>query len=97
MARSASSTTAGAASKGKARALDAESHEAAAPDLSGPSAGTAAAPQVGDRTDNVARTQAGERLLKAIRDAWDDHEACTKKLKDVLKYVVSSRRSTQWQ
>lgn len=41
----------------------------------------------GDRADAVARVQAGERLLKAIRDAWDDHCACMKKLRDVLKYV----------
>lgn len=45
----------------------------------------------GDKTDAVARAQAGERLLKAIRDVWDDHCACTSTLSKVLKYVVSPR------
>lgn len=45
------------------------------------------ATQGGDRTDAVARAQAGERLLKAIRDTWEDHCACMSKLRDVLKYV----------
>ena len=44
---------------------------------------------VGDRTDAVAKTQAGERFLKAIRDTWDDHCACMSTLRDVFKYVVS--------
>lgn len=48
------------------------------------------ATQGGDRADAVARTQAGERLLKAVRDTWDDHCACMSKLRDVLKYVVSA-------
>lgn len=43
----------------------------------------------GDKTDSVAVAQAGERFLRALRDVWDDHEACVRKLKDVLKYVVS--------
>lgn len=47
------------------------------------------ATQGGDRADAVAKTQAGERFLKAVRDTWDDHCACMGKLRDVLKYVVS--------
>ncbi|UZJ52781.1 hypothetical protein CBS101457_002101 [Exobasidium rhododendri] len=43
--------------------------------------------QGGDRADAVAKTQAGERFLKAIRDTWDDHCACMSKVRDVLKYV----------
>jgi cullin 3 len=43
----------------------------------------------GDRADAIAKTQAGERFLKAIRDTWDDHCACMSKVRDVLKYVVS--------
>lgn len=52
----------------------------------GPSISTT---QSGDRTDAVAIAQANERLLKAIRDTWDDHCACMSKLRDILKYVVS--------
>jgi hypothetical protein len=26
--------------------------------------------------------------LKAVREVWDDHVACMKKLRDVLKYMV---------
>lgn len=60
-------------------------------DLSDPLANGVAmtATQGGDRADAVARTQAGERFLKAVRDTWDDHCACMGKLRDVLKYVVS--------
>lgn len=46
------------------------------------------ATQGGDRADAIAKTQAGERFLKAVRDTWDDHCACMGKLRDVLKYVV---------
>ncbi|MCO5573491.1 hypothetical protein L7F22_027262 [Adiantum nelumboides] len=46
-----------------------------------------AASQVGDRTDVVSRAQSGERLLRAIRDVWEDHCACMKRLRDVLKYL----------
>jgi len=47
------------------------------------------ATQGGDRADAVAKTQSGERFLKAVRDTWDDHCACMSKIRDVLKYVVS--------
>jgi len=43
----------------------------------------------GDGRDEIARTQAGERLLISIRDTWKDHCLCLSKLRDVLKYVVS--------
>ncbi|KDN52391.1 Cullin-domain-containing protein [Tilletiaria anomala UBC 951] len=42
---------------------------------------------VGDRTDAAARAQAGERLLKTIRDVWEDYCACTHTLSKVLNYV----------
>jgi cullin 3 len=45
--------------------------------------------QGGDRADAVAKVQAGERFLKAVRDTWDDHCACMGLVRDVLKYVVS--------
>lgn len=41
----------------------------------------------GDRTDAAARSQGAERLLKAMKEVWDDHCACMAKLRDVLKYV----------
>lgn len=42
----------------------------------------------GAATDRLARVQAGERFLKSVRDVWDGHVACMKKLRDVLKYMV---------
>lgn len=41
----------------------------------------------GDRTDAASRSQSAERLLKAMKQVWDDHCACMGKLRDVLKYV----------
>lgn len=51
--------------------------------------GVSAAQGAGDRADMVARSQAGERLLKAVSEVWQDHCACMSKLREVLKYVVS--------
>lgn len=50
-------------------------------------AATMSATQAGDRADAVARIQAGERLMTAIRDTWLDHRSCMSKLSEVLKYV----------
>ena len=93
-----------AKAKGKARAIDSdqvaalddESDPDGADSLgrdtnSGALSSISASQFGGDKTDAVARAQAGERLLKAIRDVWDDHCACTSTLSKVLKYVVSSR------
>ena len=33
---------------------------------------------------------AGERLLKALKQAWDDHNLCMNMTTDVLMYMVSS-------
>ena len=52
------------------------------------------ATQAGDRTDAVARIQAGERLMTAIRDIWLDHRGCMSTLSDILKYLVSFRLFT---
>ncbi|KAN0061283.1 hypothetical protein ACQY0O_006129 [Thecaphora frezii] len=55
--------------------------------------GEAAAPvsmsatQPGDRADAIARIQAGERLMTAIRDTWLDHRSCMSTLSDILKYA----------
>lgn len=40
--------------------------------------------------DHVQQAQEGERLLKAIRAVWDDHISSMSKLKDLLKYMVST-------
>ncbi|CBQ68511.1 related to Cullin-3 [Sporisorium reilianum SRZ2] len=89
---SSSSTTKG---KAKATAFDQDSF-ADGPDSSSNSAAAAAATaaaasmsatQAGDRADAVARIQAGERLMTAIRDTWLDHRSCMSKLSEVLKYV----------
>lgn len=50
-------------------------------------AASMSATQAGDRADAVARIQAGERLMTAIRDTWLDHRSCMSKLSEVLKYV----------
>lgn len=39
--------------------------------------------------ENVQKASEGERLLKAIRDVWDDHIGSMTKLRDLLKYMVS--------
>lgn len=84
-------------SKGKARAIDsdpssfADADTDATPAVSAASAAAASvsmsATQAGDHADAVARTQAGERLMTAIRDTWLDHRSCMSKLSEVLKYV----------
>ena len=38
--------------------------------------------------DPTSQSQQGERLLKAFRKVWDDHESSTSKLRDLLKYMV---------
>lgn len=46
----------------------------------------------GNPADRLTVIQAQERFLKAVRDVWDDHVACMKKLRDVLKYMVCPPR-----
>ncbi|KAG0150085.1 hypothetical protein CROQUDRAFT_652767 [Cronartium quercuum f. sp. fusiforme G11] len=41
----------------------------------------------GNAADRLTVIQSQERFLKAVRDVWDDHVACMKKLRDVLKYM----------
>ncbi|KAJ9474077.1 putative Cell division control protein 53 (putative) [Pseudozyma hubeiensis] len=80
-------------SKGKSRATDSDLDPFAQADTQGSSTSAAAAAasmsatQAGDRADAVARIQAGERLMTAIRDTWLDHRSCMSKLSEVLKYV----------
>lgn len=54
---------------------------------SAPASAMALGPAAGDRTDAASRSQSAERLLKAMKQVWDDHCACMGKLRDVLKYV----------
>ncbi|KAJ1034670.1 hypothetical protein NDA13_000927 [Ustilago tritici] len=81
-------------SKGKGKATDSDSDsdsdsftDGAQDGSSGSAAATMSATQAGDRADAVARIQAGERLMTAIRDTWLDHRSCMSKLSEVLKYV----------
>lgn len=77
-------------SKGKGKATDSDSFDDAQDGSSSSAAAAAAtmsATQAGDRADAVARIQAGERLMTAIRDTWLDHRSCMSKLSEVLKYV----------
>ncbi|KAI8450296.1 cullin-4A [Phakopsora pachyrhizi] len=41
----------------------------------------------GNASDRLSVIQSQERFLKAVRGVWDDHVACMKKLRDVLKYM----------
>ncbi|TFK47821.1 Cullin-domain-containing protein [Heliocybe sulcata] len=41
----------------------------------------------GRSDDPVHRSQEGERLLKALRNVWDDHISSMSKLSDILKYM----------
>ena len=40
------------------------------------------------------RRTAGERFLKAVKDAWQDHQLCMAMLADVLMYMVSQNKAT---
>ncbi|SNX85851.1 related to Cullin-3 [Melanopsichium pennsylvanicum] len=77
--------------KGRATASDLDLFQDGLDDASSSStaatAATMSATQAGDRADAVARIQAGERLMTAIRDTWLDHRSCMSKLSEVLKYV----------
>jgi cullin 3 len=43
-----------------------------------------------DTTDQAnERRAAGEKLLKAIKNAWEDHQLCMGMITDVLMYMVS--------
>ncbi|EPQ31423.1 uncharacterized protein PFL1_00758 [Pseudozyma flocculosa PF-1] len=92
---SSSSSSGPASSKGKGREApdDAASRSANSDggdhDV-GAQASTAvsmSATQPGDRADAIARIQAGERLMTAIRDTWLDHRSCMSTLSDILKYA----------
>lgn len=38
----------------------------------------------------AVRRTSGESFLKALKDAWDDHQVCMGMLTDVLMYMVST-------
>ena len=44
---------------------------------------------VASHTTANEKRAAGERLLKALRQAWDDHNLCMNMTTDVLMYMVS--------
>ncbi|CDR88704.1 related to Cullin-3 [Sporisorium scitamineum] len=82
--------------KAKATAFDQDSfadgpdtapHASSTSSAAASAAASMSATQAGDRADAVARIQAGERLMTAIRDTWLDHRSCMSKLSEVLKYV----------
>ena len=89
-------TTTSSSNKGKGKATASDSNafadgpdgsQEASSSSAAASAATMSATQAGDRADAVARIQAGERLMTAIRDTWLDHRSCMSKLSEVLKYV----------
>lgn len=37
----------------------------------------------------MGRVEEGDQFLKAVKGVWEDHTGSMRKLKDVLKYMVS--------
>jgi cullin 3 len=54
------------------------------------SSGTHGAGRMGGGSEAVERAMEGDRFLKAVKGVWEDHTGSMRKLKDVLKYMVSS-------
>ncbi|KAA1130584.1 Cullin-3, variant 2 [Puccinia graminis f. sp. tritici] len=78
-------TTTTTTGKGKEKAVDDS-------DLSPPSSSSnQTAHQLplvnGSASERLSVIQSQERFLKSVREVWDDHVACMKKLRDVLKYM----------
>lgn len=54
------------------------------------SSGTHGAGRLGGGAEAVERALEGDRFLKAVKGVWEDHTGSMRKLKDVLKYMVST-------
>ena len=53
------------------------------------SGGTRGAGKLGGGAEAVERAMEGDRFLRAVKGVWEDHTGSMRKLKDVLKYMVS--------
>ena len=53
------------------------------------SGGTHGAGKLGGGAEAIERAMEGDRFLKAVKGVWEDHTGSMRKLKDVLKYMVS--------
>jgi hypothetical protein len=53
------------------------------------SSGTHGAGKLGGGAEAVERAMEGDRFLKAVKGVWEDHTGSMRKLKDVLRYMVS--------
>jgi len=56
------------------------------------SSGTHGAGKLGGGAEAVERAMEGDQFLKAVKNVWEDHTGSMRKLKDVLKYMVSRVR-----
>jgi cullin 3 len=46
--------------------------------------------KLGGGAEAVERGVEGDRFLKALKSVWEDHTGSMRKLRDVLRYMVSS-------
>lgn len=53
------------------------------------SSGTAGGGKLNGGAEAVERALEGDRFLKAVKSVWEDHTGSMRKLRDVLKYMVS--------
>ena len=53
------------------------------------SSGTHGAGKLGGGAEAVERAMEGDRFLKSVKGVWEDHTGSMRKLKDVLRYMVS--------
>ncbi|WVR09639.1 hypothetical protein IAU60_006712 [Kwoniella sp. DSM 27419] len=51
------------------------------------SGGTRGAGKLGGGAEAIERAMEGDRFLKAVKAAWEDHTGCMRKIKDVLRYM----------
>ena len=60
------------------------------------SSGTHGAGRLGGGAEAVERALEGDRFLRSVRGVWEDHIGSMRKLKAILKYMVSynSRKMT---
>ena len=54
---------------------------------------TLADPTERPQSTSAERQAAGESFLRALKQAWEDHQVCMGMLTDVLMYMVSKRSS----
>lgn len=51
--------------------------------------------RAGGGAEAVERALEGDRFLKSLKGVWEDHTGSMRKIKDVLRYMVSLARTRQ--